>query len=312
MLDLARLAYDETKAPNLCVAGGVGLNAVANGRIAREGPFDQVFFQPVAGDAGTALGAASITVQKLGGTRPAPLLDLRLGPSYTRDEVAKLLDALDVGTDSNHLDHHLDDVALIDDVAERLERGQIVGWFDGAAEFGPRALGARSILADPRNAEVRDRINTMLKNRERWRPLAPIIAEDHAATYFETTRPLRFMIETVAVRAGAGLDAITHVDGTARPQTVSATTMPRISALLAAFERRTGVPVLINTSFNHASEPIVSTPAQALLAACRLGLDALVLGDELVTDLRPDAADLVRQWQVPHARAAPGANLYPL
>jgi carbamoyltransferase len=281
---------------------------VANGRIARESPFDQVFFQPVAGDAGTALGAASVTMSKLGGPHPVPLLDLRLGPSYTHDDVASMLDALDLGTAS----HQLDDLALIDDVAARLERGQIVGWFDGAAEFGPRALGARSILADPRNAEVRDRINTMLKNREGWRPLAPIVAEAHAATYFETSRPLWFMIETVAVRAAAGLDAITHVDGTARPQTVSTTTMPRLSALLAAFERHTGVPVLINTSFNHASEPIVSTPAQALLAASRLGLDALVLGDVLVTDLRHDVADLVRQWQVLQARAAAGANLYPL
>ena len=307
MLALAELAHDKIGSKHLCVAGGVGLNAVANGHLARRGPFDRVFFQPVAGDAGTALGAAGVIMRAMGGPRPKPLTDLRLGPGSSVEEVAAVLDAIGIAATR----HRTAASTLVDEVADMLVAGRVVGWFQGAAEFGPRALGARCILADPRSGSARDRINLVLKNRERWRPLAPVVAEVEASEFFEVNRPLRFMIETVAVRDGAGLDAITHIDGTARPQTVSPEALPRLSALLSAFKLRAGVPALISTSFNHASEPIVSTPAQALLAACRLGLDALVIEDFVVTDLRHDALDLVRTWQAPPALPA-GANLYPL
>lgn len=308
MLGLARRAHEQTGLNCLCVAGGVGLNAVANSRLATDGAFDAVFFQPAAGDAGTALGAASVVSQSLNTPRPAQLVDLRLGPSYSVSEIKRVVDS--VGLTAT--DYSGQEPALIEDVAELLADGRVVGWFNGSAEFGPRALGSRCLLADPRKRDIRDRINTNIKNRERWRPLAPIVAEEEAAVFFELDRPLRFMNQTVRVRSEAGLDAVTHIDGTARPQTVSADAFPRLAALLEAFKKRAGVPALVSTSFNHASEPIVTSPAEALLSAARLGLDALVLENFVIHRLPGDSSELIRQWQQRPQSSELATSLYPL
>ncbi len=295
LLDKAAYLHRRTGAADLCLAGGVALNCVANGRLRREGPFERLFVQPAAGDAGGCLGAAALAHVRLTGERPALFptpsaaqLHAFLGPSYAVAEVAALLAATGIAS----LDLRGREQELLEAVAERLAGGEIVGWFHGAMEFGPRALGARSILADPRDAATRERLNRRIKRREDFRPFAPSVLADHARQVFELDHPSPFMLETCQVRT-RGLLAITHVDGSARPQTVEAATSPRFARLLAAFERRTGCPVLLNTSFNVAGEPIVCSPADALFTMATAGLDALVLEDFLI-----DRRALPENWPV--------------
>ena len=287
---LEKIAYLEqrTSAPDLCLAGGVALNCVANARLRREGPFQRVFVQPAAGDAGGCLGAATLAHVELAGERPAtgPLRHVFTGPSYPAEEIAALLETTGVA----HEDFTGRGAELLDAVAARLATGEIVGWFHGAMEFGPRALGARSILADPRDEETRERLNQKIKRREDFRPFAPSVLEARAADYFDLDQPSPFMLETSRVEA-RGLGAITHVDGSARPQTVDPHVSPRYAALLAAFERRTGCGVLLNTSFNAGGEPIVCSPADALFTMAATGLDALVLEDCLI-----DRGALPESW----------------
>ncbi len=265
---------------NLCMAGGVALNCVANGRIAREGPFGNVFVQPAAGDAGGALGAAALAHVRLTGHRPDTrrLEDVCLGPSFARDDVARLLEG--VGIEAAAFRH--DEGQLVADVARRLAAGQVVGWFQGRMEFGPRALGARCILADPRDPQMQSRLNERIKKREGFRPFAPAVLADRTAEHFALDHPSPFMLETCRVDSKLDLPAITHVDGSARPQTVDPSVAPRFAALLSAFEELTGCPVLVNTSFNVRGEPIVRTPAEALLCAVDARLDALVLEDFVI------------------------------
>ncbi len=275
---------------NLCMAGGVALNCVANGRIVCEGPFERLFVQPAAGDAGGCLGAAALAhIQKTGQRHSdESLARIFLGPRFSADDVASMLAA--TGLPAHDFRHREAD--LLDAVADRLARNQVVGWFHGAMEFGPRALGARSILANPLDPGIRDRLNAMIKKREAFRPFAPSVLAGHAAEHFDLDHPSPFMLETCRVVSPLALPCITHVDGSARPQTVERAHNPRFAALLEAFYRRTGCPMLVNTSFNVRGEPIVCTPADALLCMGRSGLDALVLEDFLI-----DRAMLPDTWE---------------
>jgi carbamoyltransferase len=279
---LEKVRYLHTRVPvdDLCMAGGVALNCVANGRILREGPFRRLFIQPAAGDAGGALGAAALAHVRHRGTErlPARLEHVYLGPGASAQEVGDLLDTLAIAA----TDYRRDEEALIAETVRRLSSGQIVAWFQGRMEFGPRALGARTILGDPRDPTMRDRVNSIIKEREAFRPFAPAVLESHARAHFDLDHPSPFMLETCQVISPIALPAITHVDGTARVQTVDARTHPRFARLLRAFHDRTGCPVLLNTSFNLKDEPIVATPADALSSFARSPLDALVVEDFIV------------------------------
>jgi carbamoyltransferase len=280
LLDSVRYLHARIPVDRLCMAGGVALNCVANGRLLREGPFSQLFVQPAAGDAGGAFGAAALAyVKRRGRGNPVrPLEHVFLGPCYARAEIATLLARLGVPA----RDFCGQEAALLDETARLLAAGRIVAWFQGRMEFGPRALGARSILADPRDPEMRDRVNRTIKEREAFRPFAPAVLAEAASRYFDLDHPSPFMVETCDVTSALPLPAITHVDGTARVQTVDARTNPRFAALLRAFEAQTGCPVLLNTSFNLRDEPIVASPADALLSFSRAPLDALVIEDFLI------------------------------
>ena len=275
----ARHAARTTGARHLCLAGGVALNCVAIAAIRDSGLFEDLFVQPAAGDAGGALGAAAQVTVELGGVMPVRrLTDVRLGPEFsTARDIVPMLD--DAGIAYRDCRDRFDD--LLDEVAGRLAAGEIIGWCQGRMEFGPRALGARSILADPRAADMRDRVNALVKMREPFRPFAPAVLERHAQEYFEIENPLPYMVETVRVHVDT-LPATTHTDGSARVQTVNPATNPRFAALLERFHARTGCAVLLNTSFNQRGEPIVCTPADALHCFVRARLDALVLEDVLV------------------------------
>jgi carbamoyltransferase len=287
LLEKVRWLHERTGARDLCMAGGVALNVVANGRILREGPFERLFVQPAAGDSGACLGAAALAHAELTGERPEPLRHAYLGPRWTADEVAGLLAATGLPV----LDFRSREAELLETVVDRLVQGAVVGWFHGAMEFGPRALGARSLLADPRNPEMRDRLNRLVKKREAFRPFAPSVLDGHAADHFDLDHPSPFMLETCRVTSPLDLPAVTHVDGSARPQTVDPETAPRYAALLEAFRRRTGCPVLVNTSFNVRGEPIVRSPVDALLCLGTSGIDALVLEDFVI-----DRAMLPAHW----------------
>jgi len=279
---LAKVRYlaEEVASPQLCMAGGVALNCVANRRILAEGPFTRLFVQPAAGDSGACLGAAALAHAALTGQRPArgPLTHVYLGPAFSAASVASLLSATGIAAH----DFRGREAELLAAVVDRLLAGNVVGWFHGRMEFGPRALGSRSILADPRRPDIRDRINRMIKKREDFRPFAPSVLLEFAERHFALGHPSPFMLETCPVSSDLELPAITHVDGSARPQTVDSRHAGRFAALLAAFYARTGCPMLLNTSFNVAGEPIVCTPEDAMRSMASSRLDALVLEDFLI------------------------------
>jgi carbamoyltransferase len=284
LLEKANYLYGKTGSENLCLAGGVALNCVANRRILKDGPFRRLFVQPAANDAGGAFGAAALAHYRLNETGVTAKLEHDyLGPAFSNDEVRRVIQAS--GLSSEDYSGGEDD--LIEAAAKRLADQKVVGWFHGRMEFGPRALGARSILADPRNGGMRERINALVKKREAFRPFAPAVLESRAHEYFELDHPSPFMIETSQVKSGLDLPAITHVDGSARVQTVSELTNSRFARLLSAFERRTGCPILLNTSFNMRDEPIVCTPADALICFLRSEIDSLVVEDFILD--RPPA-----------------------
>ena len=297
LLTKVRYLAGRVDSGNLCMAGGVALNGVANGRIVREGPFERLFVQPAAGDAGGSLGAAALAHIEQTGRRHShePLAHVFLGPHFDTDEAASVLAA--TGLPAHDFRHREAD--LLDAVVDRLVQHQVVGWFHGAMEFGPRALGARSILANPLDPDIRDRLNARIKKRETFRPFAPSVLAEHAADHFVLDHPSPFMLETCRVASPLALPGITHIDGSARPQTVDRVHNPRFAALLEAFYRRTGCPMLVNTSFNMRGEPIVCTPADALLCMGRSGLDALVLEDFLLDRaMLPDTWEpLLAAWQ---------------
>lgn len=274
---LARNAVRLTGRRNLCLAGGVAMNSKANGAIAASGLVDRLFIQPAAADDGTALGAAIACQRRLRPSMPIRRMEhVYLGPAFSTDQVRPVLD----GARLDYLQ-----VPNVEAVTARLlATGHVVGWFQGRMEFGPRALGNRSILGDPRDAATRDRVNASVKFREEWRPLAPSCLAEKAGEYFEPEAESPFMILTQTVRAEKRgvIPAVTHVDQTARVQTVQREVNPRYWRLISEFERLTGVPVILNTSFNLRGEPIVCTPQDAISTFRRSGLDFLAIDDFIV------------------------------
>jgi carbamoyltransferase len=287
VLGLARRARALTGARHLCMAGGVALNVLANGRVLREAGFDGLWVQPAAGDAGGCVGAATYLHHAvLRQERRHRMRAAYLGPGYTDEEIHAFLRGAGVPFAV------LPDAEVAPAAARLLARGHVVGWFQGRIEFGPRALGARSILADPTDPAMKDTLNAKIKHREPFRPFAPSVLAEAAAAYFDFGAPAApaagvespFMLLVARVRPDKRhlLPAVTHVDGTARVQTVSREQHPRYYDLIAAFGALTGVPVVVNTSFNVRGEPIVCTPADALNCFSHTDMDYLVMGNALV------------------------------
>jgi carbamoyltransferase len=274
--ELARWLRRETGSPNLCMAGGVALNCVLNGRLRDQRIFERIFVQPAAGDAGTALGAALwIDWRERRGDRRYEMHHAYLGPEFTPDEIERELKR------AKQKYRRLDDVAA--ETAALLAADRIVGWFQGRMEFGPRALGARSILASPLDASMQQRLNE-IKDREDFRPVAPAVLEEAAAEWFVGAERAPFMLFVFDVQPSRAhlIPAVRHVDGTARVQTVGAHEQPLYHEVISAFGRRTGVPVVVNTSFNSRGEPVVCTPRDALESYSSTPLDALVIGPFLL------------------------------
>lgn len=316
MLRIARFAHAQTGAKNLVLAGGVALNCVGNGRLLREGPFENIWIQPAAGDAGGALGAALfVHYQLLGHARVADeISDMQagslLGPKFTADEIRAFLDAKGAV-----YEHFADEQAMLDRLTDDIEKGLVIGWFQGRMEFGPRALGSRSIIGDARNAEMQSRMNLKIKFRESFRPFAPSVIQDRASAYFELdakkespymllvspVHPSRRVklngeetglegIELLKVKRSE-VPGITHVDYSARVQTVDERRHGRYYRLLKHFEKKSGCPLVINTSFNIRGEPIVCTPENAWHCFCSTHMDVLVLEDfVLYKDKQPKGA----------------------
>jgi carbamoyltransferase len=286
--------YDRTKEPHLCLAGGCAMNSVANGKIRSRTPFTDVYIQPASGDNGTALGAAFyVWNQVLGQPRRFVMSHGYWGPEFVNGEIDAALTARAGDLQASGCDVLVmtDEDELVDWTAGRIAEGQIVGWFQGRMEWGARALGNRSILADPRRADMREIINTKIKFREKFRPFAPTVLEEAHARYFSDSVADPFMMQVYAIRSDkrGEIPAVTHVDGSGRLQTVNQAANPRYWHLIRAFEKRTGVPILLNTSFNE-NEPIVHQPAEALDCFLRTRMDALVMGNHVLTKpLRRDA-----------------------
>lgn len=265
--------------PNLCMAGGVVMNCVMNGKVLHSGIFDSLFVQPVAYDAGTALGAALYTYRTLlGGEHRFRQDNLYFGPEFSDEQIKATIDLCKITS-----------CERVDDIAARTAKlvadGKIVGWFQGRLEFGARALGSRSILANPCIAEMKDLVNKFVKHREEFRPFAPSVLEEKAAEYFDLPVPSPYMAMVCDVHEDkhAVVPAITHVDGTGRAQTVNQNTNPLYYRMIQEFEKLTGVPLVLNTSFNVRGEPIVCTPADAIRCFFSTGLDYLVLGNYLIS-----------------------------
>jgi carbamoyltransferase len=304
VLRIARDLHARTGQKNLVMAGGVALNCVANGRLLREGPFRELWIQPAAGDAGGAIGAAYATWHvALGHERPRPdgrdaMQGAYLGPEFSAEQIRATLDAAGARYRA------LGDAAWAPAIADLIAAERVVGLFHGRMEFGPRALGNRSIVADPRSPKMQSVLNRKIKYRESFRPFAPAVLAERAADWFELDRASPYMLLVAPLlerhrsaetgderaldlhewvnRVRSSVPAVTHVDWSARIQTVHADTNPRFHALLAAFEARTGCPMLVNTSFNVRGEPIVGTPADALRCFLRTEMDHLALGPFLL------------------------------
>ncbi|HLJ24424.1 MAG TPA: carbamoyltransferase C-terminal domain-containing protein, partial [Candidatus Acidoferrales bacterium] len=277
MMSLVKLATEKTGCRNVGLAGGVALNSKANGKIQASGMVDNIFVQPAASDDGVALGAVYAPYLDHGGRLPMkPMRHAYLGPEFSDAEIEKALVTYKLRA------MRLENVAAT--TAELLANGKIIGWFQGRMEFGPRALGHRSILADPRDPEMNAKVNNAVKFREWWRPFAPSMLREVAGEYLEHACDSPFMILTNPVRPEKRdvIPSVTHVDGSARPQTVEQEIEPLYWNLINEFGKRTGVPVLMNTSFNLRGEAIVNTPTDAIRTFFSSGMDALVIGSYLV------------------------------
>lgn len=270
----------------LCIAGGCGMNSVANGKVTLRTPFREVYVQSAAGDAGGAIGAAMTVWHQLGGARCAPMRHAYLGPGCDAQEIEALLAtrAGELSEAGCAVERVADETELCRRTAEAIAAGQVVGWFQGRMEWGPRALGNRSILGDPRRADMKDILNLKIKRRESFRPFAPSVLRRAVPDWFELDGDVPFMMQVYPIRADkrAAIPAVTHVDGSGRLQTVEAESNPRYYRLIEAFEVLTGVPMVLNTSFNE-NEPVVCRPAEALDCFLRTRMDVLVLGDVMVT-----------------------------
>jgi carbamoyltransferase len=303
VMRMATHAHEITGEKVLCLAGGIALNCVANGRLLREGPFDDLWIQPAAGDAGGALGAALMTwYQVQGNVRVANgakdmMKGAYLGPSYPDEAVRAWLSS------NGYPAREFTDEEWATELAKLIDAGKIVGIFSGRMEYGPRALGARSIVGDARSPEMQSRMNLKIKYRESFRPFAPACLAERCGDYFDLDRVSPYMLLTARVKASRCIEvschsasnlservnqvrsdvpAVTHVDYSARVQTVSQGTAPRFHSLIKAFEDRTGCGVIINTSFNVRGEPIVCTPEDAYRCFMRTGMDYLALGNFLL------------------------------
>ncbi len=305
-LGLLQRLQQTTRMRAVCVAGGVAFNSVANGGILEETGFDDVYIQPAAGDAGTAIGAAySVWHSSTRRPRDFVMRHSFWGPEYSDESIRLTLETRRRALTESSIAAELedDDDRLCARAAEAIASGLIVGWFQGRMEWGPRALGNRSILADPRRAGMKDVLNLKIKNRESFRPFCPSILLEHAPEYFESSYPEPFMLKVYRVKPDKRefIPAVTHVDGTGRLQTVSKEENPRYYKLIERFYRLTGVPVLLNTSFNE-NEPIVRSPDDAIDCFLRTEIDLLIIGDRILA--RPAAVSLLR-WNET-ARAANG------
>jgi carbamoyltransferase len=283
-LGMLRKLGQRTGLKAVCLAGGVAFNCVANGKIFDQTPFEQVFVQPAAGDAGLAIGAAYyVWHQKLRKPRSFVMEHSYWGPEFSHEHIRSAVAASDLAH-NGYVVEELHEDKLNKRAATIIINGQILGWFQGRAEWGPRALGNRSIVADPRRPEMKEILNQRIKHREIFRPFAPSILADATSEWFEKSYPSPFMTMAYPVRPDkrAQIPAPTHVDGTGRLQTVTRDANPRYWRLIKAFEQATGVPMLLNTSFND-NEPIVCRPEEALDCFLRTQMDALVLGDFLIT-----------------------------
>lgn len=267
---------------NLALAGGCAMNSVANGKIYRNSPFKKIYIQSAAGDAGGAIGAAFAVWHKLGGKRGFVMDHAYWGPKFDNDAIRDLLDANDEklvaqGCQREFMD---DENTLCARTAKAISAGKVIGWFQGRMEWGPRALGNRSILGDPRRADMKDVLNLKIKRRESFRPFAPSILRESVPEWFETDDDVPFMMQVYQIREDKRplIPAVTHVDGSGRLQTVSRDTNPRYYRLIGAFNELTGVPVVLNTSFNE-NEPVVCRPEEALDCFLRTRMDVLVLGN---------------------------------
>ncbi len=311
MLRCARHVHAQSGMENLCLAGGVALNCVGNGRILREGPFDNIWIQPAAGDAGGALGAALFAWHQILGNERKPLKKgdrqkaSLLGPEFSDEEIKIYLQS------AGAVYKQITESQLIDEVADLIAAGQVIGWFQGRMEFGPRALGNRSIIGDARSVTMQSRMNLKIKFRESFRPFAPAVLEENVSEYFEMTAPSPYMLLVAPLRRekrkkpAAGdetawgveklkqvrseVPAITHVDYSARVQTISAHEHGRFYKLVKKFARKTGCPVIINTSYNVRGEPIICTPEDAYRCFMRTEMDYLVMGT-LILDKKAQPA----------------------
>ena len=317
VLKLAKSLREETGIKNLCLAGGVALNCVANGKLLQEKIFDDIWIQPASGDAGSALGAALVgwhqhqEQERVVNTNDS-MKGTYLGPEFSNDEITNYLEKI------NAPFHTHGDPELYECLAEELEKGHVIGWFNGPMEFGPRALGGRSIIGDPRNQKMQSVMNLKIKYRESFRPFAPSVLEEDVSNQFEMNAKSPYMLLVAPVKKElcmqmteeedklfgieklniprSSLPAITHVDYSARVQTVSASTNPRYYNLISAFKRKTGCPTIVNTSFNVRGEPIVCTPQDAYRCFMRTEMDVLVLQNQILFKSEQPKAEKDETW----------------
>ena len=291
IVNLARATHEKTGLSDLVIAGGVGLNSVANWKILKETPFERVWIQPAAGDSGGAVGAAFYLWNTvLGNPRTYVMNHAYLGPAYADDECRSLLESRKIPFET------FDREELCKQAAKHVASDKVIGWYQGRMEFGPRALGSRSIVANPTKAGMKDIINAKIKFREKFRPFAPSVLLERAHEFFEMDEglelPYMLMVPKVRQEVREKIPAVTHEDGTGRVQTVTKRDNPLYYDMIAEFEKLTGVPCVVNTSFNVRGEPIVNTPENALNCFLKTGMDVLVLGNCIVDKSRIEG-DLV-------------------
>ena len=287
ILKIANHIHKETSMKNLCLGGGVGLNGVANYRLLKESPFENIHIPPSPGDAGSAIGCAQYLYyihqknQRIVEVDNSKRIheNIYVGPSFSDDEIVSFLD------DEKIQYQKLDKISLLEKTANLISEGNIIGCYQGKMEWGPRALGYRIILADPRDANMKDILNEKIKHRESFRPFAPSVLEEFSSEYFDIDIPSPYMLMVAKVKKPEKIPAVTHVDGTGRLQTVSKNSNPLYYELINQFYKITGIPVIINTSMNVMGEPIVNTPKQAYSMILKTDMDYLMMGSYMISKI---------------------------
>jgi carbamoyltransferase len=285
--NLLNRLYERWRLPNLVLSGGCAFNSVANGKVYAETPFQRCYIQAAAGDAGGALGAAYHAWHALaGGARGFVMRHASWGPEFSAAEIERIIAAQVMARSEGSIKVRrvADEAAYCREIASAIAEGKVIGWFQGRMEWGPRALGNRSILGDPRRADMKDILNLKIKRRESFRPFAPSVLREHVAEWFETDDDVPFMMKVFQIRPDqrARIPAVTHVDGSGRLQTVTADANPRYHRLITAFRDITSVPIVLNTSFNE-NEPIVCRPEEALDCFLRTRMDVLGIGEFIIS-----------------------------